>query len=43
MFKDGSQAWIAKDYLVEQERCKSVQIESKEYPGKYASAQKTEL
>ena len=33
MFKDGSQAWDAKDYLIQQERCKSVTIENKEYPG----------
>lgn len=35
MFKDGSQAWEAKDYLIEQEECKEVSIESKIYPGKY--------
>ncbi|KAI5698345.1 hypothetical protein M8J76_014295 [Diaphorina citri] len=34
LFKDGSQAWDAKDYLVQQERCKSVTIENKVYPGK---------
>lgn len=33
MFKDGAQAWIAKDYLIEQEECKEVSIESKIYPG----------
>ncbi|XP_026479057.1 LDLR chaperone boca-like [Ctenocephalides felis] len=37
MFKDGSQAWPAKDFLVEQERCKDVTIENKIYPGKYSS------
>ena len=31
LFKDGSQAWQAKDYLVKQERCKSVTIENKVY------------
>ncbi|KAK9504085.1 hypothetical protein O3M35_010507 [Rhynocoris fuscipes] len=36
LFKDGSQAWDAKDFLVEQERCKEVMIESKAYPGKFA-------
>lgn len=36
LFKDGSQAWIAKDYLVDQERCESVTVESKVYPGKYS-------
>ncbi|XP_025830194.1 LDLR chaperone boca isoform X2 [Agrilus planipennis] len=35
MYKDGSQAWTAKDYLIEQEKCESVTIESKVYPGKY--------
>lgn len=42
MFKDGAQAWVAKDFLVEQEQCESVTIESKKYPGKY-SAEKDEL
>ncbi|OQV24435.1 putative LDLR chaperone boca [Hypsibius exemplaris] len=37
MFKDGSQAWEAKDFLVDQERCKEVTIESKSYPGKHAT------
>lgn len=36
MYKDGAQAWEAKDYLVQQERCESVTIESKVYEGKYA-------
>lgn len=36
MFKDGSQAWDAKDYLVEQDRCQSVTIENKVYDGKIA-------
>jgi len=35
LFKDGSQAWIAKDYLIEQEQCESVTIESKVYQGKH--------
>ncbi|XP_055691103.1 LDLR chaperone boca [Lutzomyia longipalpis] len=43
MFKDGAQAWIAKDFLVEQEKCESVTIESKKYPGKYAKPSKEEL
>lgn len=34
MFRDGSQAWEAKNFLVEQERCLSVTIENKVYPGK---------
>ena len=37
MFKDGSQAWEAKDFLVEQERCKDVTIDSKVYEGKKAA------
>jgi Chaperone for wingless signalling and trafficking of LDL receptor len=35
MFRDGSQAWDAKDFLIEQERCQSVSIENKVYPGKF--------
>lgn len=34
LFKDGSQAWVAKDFLVEQKDCESVTIENKVYPGK---------
>lgn len=34
MFNEGSQAWEAKDFLVQQERCESVTIENKVYPGK---------
>ncbi|PRD19109.1 UNVERIFIED_CONTAM: mesdc2, partial [Trichonephila clavipes] len=37
MFKDGSQAWEAKDYLVDQKRCELVTIESKDYYGKHSS------
>ncbi|XP_046382681.1 LDLR chaperone boca [Ischnura elegans] len=33
MFKDGSQAWDAKDFLIQQERLKEVVIENKSYPG----------
>lgn len=33
LFKDGSQAWDAKNFLVEQEKCSQVVIESKAYPG----------
>ncbi|XP_055612799.1 LDLR chaperone boca [Uranotaenia lowii] len=35
MFKEGSQAWEAKDFLVEQERCLQVTIENKDYKGKH--------
>lgn len=38
MFKDGSQAWEAKDFLIEQKQCKEVSIENKVYPGKYSPA-----
>lgn len=34
MFKDGSQAWEAKDFLIQQDRCESVSLENKVYPGK---------
>lgn len=34
MFKDGSRAWEAKDYLVQQDRCKQVTIENKPYHGR---------
>ncbi|KOB65217.1 Boca protein [Operophtera brumata] len=34
MFKDGSQAWEAKAYLLEQDELKEVQLESQTYPGK---------
>ncbi|KAJ2949055.1 hypothetical protein O0L34_g5996 [Tuta absoluta] len=36
MFKDGSQAWEAKKFLLEQEELKDVQLESQTYPGKKA-------
>ncbi|XP_054707154.1 LDLR chaperone boca-like [Uloborus diversus] len=37
MFKDGSQAWEAKDFLIDQERLEVVTIENKEYFGKFSS------
>jgi len=40
MFRDGGQAWDAKDYLIEQERCLSVTIENKVYPGLHHSEEK---
>lgn len=43
MFSDGSQAWKAKDFLVEQERCESVTLENKVYEGKMSSNYKVEL
>ncbi|KAJ6641148.1 LDLR chaperone boca [Pseudolycoriella hygida] len=42
MFKDGAQAWEAKDFLIEQENCESVTIENKVYNGKF-SGKKDEL
>lgn len=36
MFKDGSHAWEAKDFLVQQDRCQEVTIENKPYRGKGA-------
>ncbi|KAI4459775.1 mesoderm development candidate 2 [Holotrichia oblita] len=37
LFKDGAQAWPAKEFLIEQEKCESVTIESKVYYGKYSN------
>lgn len=42
LFKDGAQAWEAKEFLVQQEKCESVTIESKVYHGKH-SGKKDEL
>ena len=36
MFKDGSQAWDAKDFLIEQKELEEVTIENKPYYGKYS-------
>lgn len=36
-FKDGSQAWEAKDFLIEQERMETISIENKEYHGKHST------
>ncbi|XP_065209304.1 LDLR chaperone boca-like [Planococcus citri] len=41
MYKDGSQAWTAKDYLIEQERCDTVTIDSKVFEGKYRKGSPT--
>lgn len=35
MFKDGAQAWDAKDFLVEQEEFKECSIENKVYHGHF--------
>lgn len=42
MFKDGAQAWEAKDFLIEQEDLLSVSIESKIYHGKHTPEGKKE-
>jgi len=34
VLKDGSTAWDIKDFLVKQDRCESVTIEGRDYPGK---------
>ncbi|CAK1551067.1 unnamed protein product [Leptosia nina] len=41
MFKDGSQAWTAKEYLLEQNELKNVQLESQTYDGKYPDVKNT--
>lgn len=43
LFKDGSQAWTAKEFLTEQERCESVTIEGKVYENKKLNKLKEEL
>ncbi|KAI7693117.1 LRP chaperone MESD [Sarcoptes scabiei] len=43
MFKDGSQAWDAKDFLITQDRCKDVTIDNKVYPGINYQAEHQEL
>lgn len=43
MFKDGSQAWEAKEFLINQPFCDSVMIENKPYYGKYSPHVKQEL
>jgi len=34
LFHDGSQAWDAKDFLLEQEQVKDISLEGQVYPGK---------
>lgn len=38
MYNDGSQAWEANEFLLDQERCESVTIENKVYHGKHSKA-----
>merc|ERR1712083_772001 len=40
MFRDGSAAWEAKDFLVEQERCNDIQLEQQTYYGKHTKEYK---
>ncbi|XP_075231969.1 LDLR chaperone boca isoform X3 [Lycorma delicatula] len=40
LFKDGSQAWDAKDFLIEQEGCRDVTVENKVYEGKHVKLSK---
>lgn len=42
LFKDGSQAWDAKDFLIEQQGCKDITIENKVYEGKRVKKRKEE-
>ena len=42
IFIDGSLAWEAKDYLLEQERCLEVQLEQKTYHGYHTPEGKKE-
>merc|ERR1712158_102378 len=39
LFHDGADAWEAKDFFVEQDRCEEVQLEQKTYHGKYSKSQ----
>ncbi|XP_011549726.2 LDLR chaperone boca [Plutella xylostella] len=41
MFKDGSQAWTAKEFLLEQDELKEVQLESQVFPGKKPDVRNT--
>lgn len=41
LFKDGAQAWDAKDFLIDQQRCKSVTIENKTYRGKHTKEEES--
>merc|ERR1712158_289957 len=42
LFHDGADAWEAKDFFVEQDRCEEVQLEQKTYHGKYSKSQPKE-
>ena len=41
-FKDGSYAWEAKDFLIEQERIEDVQLEQQTYKGNYAQEEESD-
>lgn len=36
MFRDGAQAWEAKEFLLDQERCEEVQLEQQTFHGKHS-------
>merc|ERR1712165_73338 len=42
LFHDGADAWEAKDFFVEQDRCEEVQLEQKTYHGKVFKAAREE-
>jgi len=42
LFRDGSAAWDAKDFFLDQERCEDVQLEQQTYYGKYSKKGKEE-
>merc|ERR1712088_696003 len=42
LFHDGADAWEAKDFFIEQERCEEVQLEQKTYHGKFSKSQPKE-
>lgn len=41
MFKDGSQAWTAKEYLLQQNELKNIQLESQTYDGENPDVKNT--
>merc|ERR1712179_684070 len=42
LFHDGADAWDAKDFFLEQERCDEVQLEQKTYYGKFSKSKPEE-
>lgn len=43
LLKDGAKAWEVKDFLIRQERCESVTIEGKDYPGRGAQVKRQQF